>query len=100
MIKHIVMFKMNNFEKNEEKEQKQIEIITALNALPEKISAIKFYEIGTNIKESPNAFDIVLVSEFESMEALQTYATHPEHLKAVELIKANTSNRTVVDYEI
>ncbi len=41
--------------------------------------------------------DIALYSEFETEEYLAAYQVHPEHLKLVEVIKANLCDRTCVD---
>ena len=44
--------------------------------------------------------DMVLYSEFQSMDDLKAYAGHPEHLKVVEFVKPLVCERHVVDYEV
>ena len=94
MIRHIVMFKLINTNDSRIK----LEIKEQLMALPKIIKEIKFYQVGLNISKSPNALDMVLVSDFESENELSTYSKHPEHQKVLKLISENTSERKVVDF--
>ena len=96
MIVHIVMFRFR--EENKSKNIKQVE--AELNALLEKIDELNSIEVGVDFNGSDRAFDLSLYSTFDTKDALSCYATHPEHLKVVELIKEVTSESKVVDYEI
>lgn len=100
MIKHIVMFKMVEFKTNTERNSKINELKDMLEALPAKINEIKEFEVGINIAQSPAAFDVVLVSEFDNLKDLDNYRIHPEHVKVVDFIRNVTVERTVVDYNI
>ena len=95
MIKHIVSFKL----KEEFKDKSEL-IKQKLEELPSKISEIKFFEIGINISDSPAAYDVVLVSEFLSVEELNTYRMHPEHINVTKIIALYKSTSMVVDYNI
>jgi len=53
------------------------------NSLPE----IKFLEVGLNIDSSPDAYDIVLYSAFNSLDVLKTYQDHPGHTAFKKYIK-------------
>ncbi len=95
MIKHIVSFKLKDEHKNKAEQIKK-----ELEVLPSKIPQIKGYEVGLNISDSPAAYDIVLVSEFNSVKELDEYRMHPEHLKVTELIALYKTVSMVVDYHI
>ena len=56
-------------------------------------------EIGFDITHSDMSADMVLLTEFESVEAMKTYATHPEHLKVAAYVRRVIENRTVIDVE-
>ncbi len=99
MIKHIVMIKMSDSYDLGVKQDKAVEIKNLLDNLPARIEEIKAYEIGLNISSSPNAYDIVLVSTFESLDTLEKYRVHEEHQKVLKKIKEYASATTVVDYE-
>ena len=94
MIVHIVMFKFK-----EENRTQNIKIVEQkLGDLVEKIDVLQSMEVGVDFNGSERAFDLSLYSTFESKENLKTYATHPEHLKVVALIKEVTQESKVVDY--
>lgn len=98
MIKHIVMFRFRELEGKEEK-------LKAMKALIEdlkpKIPEIVHIEAGLNFSTRETAYDIALVSDFRSVEDLEFYRVHPEHVKLVEFIKADGDDyeTAVVDYE-
>jgi len=69
-----------------------------LHALVEKIDGLLSMEVGVDFNGSERAFDLVLYATFETKEDLKSYALHPEHLKALELIKEVTLESKVVDY--
>ena len=93
MINHIVAFKLKDEHKDKAKLIKQ-----ELDSLPSKIHQIKSFEVGINISDSTAAYDIVLVSEFESVEQLDEYRMHPEHIKVTDVIRLYKANSMVVDY--
>lgn len=99
MIKHIVMFKLIAFDGEEEKTKTAVALKKELETLPEKIKEIREFEAGINILKKEASFDVVLVSVFDNLKALQTYSDHPEHQKVVSYIKKITVDRKVVDYE-
>ena len=94
MIKHIVMWK---FKENEEENMKKF--LDGLNSLKNIIPEIKYMETGININPK-NEFDAILISEFETMEDLEKYKNHPEHLKVSALCKSIRLDRQAIDYEI
>jgi heme-degrading monooxygenase HmoA len=100
MIKHIVMWKLKDFVDGKNKEENAREVKRLLEALNGKIPGLKAIEVGINIEPSEQAYDVVLYSEFDSLEALNGYQKHPEHLKAGEFVGKVREARTVVDYEI
>lgn len=100
MIKHIVMFKLSNRYTVEEKKSIASDLKALLDKLPAKISEIKSYEVGVNISEAANAYDLVLISSFESMKTLEAYRVHPEHQAVVAKIKEHKQETIAVDYEI
>ncbi|TAJ13417.1 Dabb family protein [Marinilabiliaceae bacterium JC017] len=99
MIKHVVLFKFKSFSNDEEKNTKCEEIKNALLALDNKIEELLSIEVGIN--SNPNeSFDLSLITTFNSMEALHTYAVHPDHLKVGAIIREILEERSCVDYTI
>ena len=53
----------------------------AIEALPAKISVIRKIEVGLNINPA-EAWSIALYSEFDTLDDVKYYATHPDHVAA------------------
>ena len=95
MVKHIVMWKF----KDEAAEADKLEMKRQLEALKGLVPTLVDIEIGLDVVGKEASMDMVLCSEFASMDDLQAYAIHPEHLKVVNFVKPLISERAVVDYE-
>lgn len=95
MIKHVVMFKLE--QPTEENLKGAKEILLAMNG---KIEELINMEVGINIVESPRAYDLVLISTFQTLDDLNIYATHPIHLPVVEHMRKISTSIIAVDYEI
>lgn len=99
MIKHVVLFKLKEFENEDQKAVVRNKIKHALESLKDKIEELKYIEVGQNHQLNSASFDICLITHFETLGDLEAYQIHPEHLKVVEVVKANVSARAVVDFE-
>lgn len=96
MIKHIVMWKF----KDNVPETDRLEMKRQLESLKGVVPSLLTIEVGLDIVGSDASKDMVLYSEFNSLDDLQAYAGHPEHLKVVEFVKPLVCERAVVDYEV
>ena len=96
MIKHIVMWKF----KDGVVEADKLEMKRQLEALKGVVPSLIDIEVGLDVVGKDASKDMVLYSEFSSMNDLAAYAGHPEHLKVVEFVKTLVCERAVVDYEI
>ena len=99
MIRHIVMFKLNNGEGGANEQVKQ-EIRKRLESLPGKIGVIRSMEVGINLSRSDRAYDLALVSTFDSLKDLEAYRVHPAHREAVDFIARYREKSAVVDCHI
>ena len=97
MINHVVLFKLKDYPETE-KAKIINELKTLLEGLKQKISEVKYIEVGTHYELHSKSYDIALLSHFENLEDLDKYRVHPEHLKVVERIKETTEERAAVDY--
>lgn len=93
MIKHIVMWK---FRPGTEKEMH--EFLTGLKGLYGVIPQIKEQEVGVNCVDGN--YDAVLISLFDSLEALETYKKDPRHVAVSALCKSIRTDRVAVDFEV
>ena len=100
MLKHIVMFKLKERAEGSDRPTNIKALQEKLEALPAQIKEIKFFEVGINSIETSVAYDMVLVSEFESKEALFSYQKQPEHVLVANFVGKVCESRVVVDYVI
>jgi hypothetical protein len=93
------MWQLKEVANGKTREENKQALKTALEGLIPKIPAIVSLEVGLKCADSPaNNDDVVLVSEFKTWADLDTYASHPEHLKVVEFVKSVVEKRAAVDY--
>lgn len=95
MIKHIVMWKFNE----DVAEADKLEMKNRLEALQGVVPTLVDIEVGLDVVGKEASKDMVLYSEFKSMDDLAAYASHPEHVKVVEFVLPLVCERHVVDYE-
>ena len=98
MIRHIVLFKFKAELPPATKQEKMARIRQGLENLTGTCESLKKMDVGINSNPNEN-FDLALTSEFESMEGLDAYSAHPEHLKVGVLIREILEERACVDYE-
>ena len=93
MVKHIVLFKVNEGEDV----AKVVKIAEeALLPLVGQIDGLNYVEI----KQSFAGYDIALYCELENREAMAFYADHPLHTAAKEKFFHLLSARVAADYEV
>lgn len=100
MIKHIVMWTIKENADGKSKQENIRQLKEKLEALPDLIPEIQFYEVGVNFCESDSAYDVALISHFENRSDLKNYQTHPDHVKVAEFVAKIRDRGVVVDYEV
>lgn len=97
MIKHIVLWRMND---TEDKADRAADIKKQLEALKDKIDFIVDIHVGLNFNTTDQASDVVLESVFNTKEDLEAYQTHPAHVAVgKDYVRPNVKERRVIDYE-
>jgi len=100
MIKHIVSWKLKETAEGKAKAENLVIMKNLLLSLKEKLAVLKKLEVGINSpKADASNFDIILITEFDSMIDLQAYLVHPEHVKVAEFIGKIRESRACIDYE-
>ena len=99
MINHVVLFKLRKYNSESEKQNVISSIEDALLGLSGKISELKYIEVGVNYEIASKSYDICLITHFESVDELDAYRVHPDHLKVAELIGQHAVERAAVDFE-
>ena len=92
MIRHIVMFKLREFQTPAEKQAKMQEI--------KDKDVLKMIRVDFNCNPA-ETWDIILTTELPTLEDVNTYANHPEHVAVAKgIIGPVKADRACVDYEI
>lgn len=100
MIRHIVFWKFADQADGHSKIENMDRVESALLALRDSIPELRAIEVGRDFNGSPVAFEMALVTDFDSKADLDAYQVHPEHEKVKTLVGAVTVDRAVVDYEV
>jgi hypothetical protein len=99
MIRHVVMWKLAATG-SEEKALAAAEIKSALESLVPLIPQIIALEVHANSVSIESNWDVVLVADYATVADLEAYQEHPEHLKALPVVRRNVTERVAVDFEI
>ncbi|MDD5329147.1 MAG: Dabb family protein [Sulfuricella sp.] len=97
MIKHIVVWRLD--ERAGDKAANALRLKQLLEGLNGRIPGLLKLEVGIDFSRENESSDVVLVSEFESRQALEAYQTHPAHAEVAPFVKSVRSERRVIDYE-
>ena len=92
MIRHIVMWK---FKEGAD----PTEFFNGLLALNGVIPQIRHMEIHRSAVADA-AYDAVLISNFDSLEDVETYKKDPRHVAVSSLCKAIRVSRSAIDFEL
>ena len=99
MIRHVVSWKLNGTDAAARAEQAAT-ITATLTALPPVIPEILSLQVGTNSAYPESNWDVVLIADYDSLEGLEAYQVHPEHVAATHVIKPLVAARSNVDFEL
>jgi hypothetical protein len=99
MVNHYVFWNFNDSLSKEEKTKAGLTIKEKLEAVGKLVPGVVSLEVRINELSSSNR-DIALLSSFESVEALNSYQVHPEHINAGSYIKTVAVDRTCFDFEV
>jgi len=99
MVKHVVLWKLDNSYSEQEKETILQELRSRIMALDNYITELLHLEVYLRDKSSPESYyDIILESVFNNPGDLETYQKHPEHQKVVNFAKTIKLQRAAIDF--
>lgn len=97
MTTHIVLWNLQEPLTPEQKSITALKIKSTLEPLKDIIPGVLSLKVIINDFQSSNR-DIALIAEYESVEALNNYITHPAHIEAGKYIRSVTCDRACLDY--
>ncbi len=100
MIKHIVMWNFADEAEGDDKATNLAKVQQDLVALRGLVPGMGAFEIAIGADPLEHTYDMVLYSEFDSVEALHAYATHPQHVAVAQFIGKVRTARACMDFEV
>ena len=101
MIRHVVMFKFLPEADGRTKAENVEMTAERLRALPAAIPEILHSEVHIGAPGAAEAnCDLLLISDFESLDTLATYLVHPDHKAIGAFMRPLRESRAAVDFEL
>lgn len=98
MIRHVVMFSVTG-DDADAKAASAGALRDLLTSLVGAVPQLRHLEVGTSLGRVDGHWDVVLVTDFDSVDDLDAYQVHPEHQRVVGAMAPLVHTRAVVDYE-
>jgi len=95
VIRHVVMFKL----RPGVSEAQRDEWLEMSRRVHEQIDLVRAYSIGADLLHLPRSYDVAVVADFDSLDAVRAYADDPAHLSTVELSRSLSEHIASVDFE-
>lgn len=100
MIKHIAMFKFEQFKSESDRKNYYQRIKDAFDGLENKIDEIQSIKIGFDTLFSDSSMDLAVCVQLNNLDDLKIYANHEEHLRVGSIVRERLIERKVIDFEI
>lgn len=101
MVRHVILWKLNEQLSEEEKQNVKAGIKCGLESLVGKVPGLLDVKVHIDGRLASSNADVMLDSLLESADALKAYATHPEHVAVANgKVRPYTIQRTCLDFEV
>ncbi|MFC5433649.1 Dabb family protein [Microbacterium suwonense] len=75
------------------------EVARRLNALMGVVPELRAVSAGANVAHPDANWDVTLVADVDSLEALEAYQVHPAHKEVGAYLRSVVESRVAVDFE-
>jgi hypothetical protein len=87
--------------KPETSDETRATVIAGLRGLPSHIPTVRRLTVGENAGVTPEAFDVVLIGEFDDVDGYVAYRDHPFHVEFRRTqTTPNVAERASIQYEL
>lgn len=101
MVKHVILWTLNDSLSDSEKETVKKGIKEGLEGLKGQVPGLLDVKVIIENRLASSNADVMLDSTLESAEALKAYAVHPSHVAVADSkVRPFTKLRSCLDYEI
>ncbi|WP_226531908.1 Dabb family protein [Microbacterium paraoxydans] len=98
-IRHVVTWKLAAEDASVRREQ-AAEVARRLNALDGVVPQLLSISAGANVAYPEVNWDVTLVADFATVEAIDEYQVHPAHEEVAVYIRSVVASRVAVDFEV
>ncbi|MBC7590082.1 MAG: Dabb family protein [Salinibacterium sp.] len=99
MIRHIVTWKLKA-QDAAAKAAAVAAITAALEPLVDVVPGIHTLDVRSNIAYFDTNWDVLVIGDYQSLEALDAYQVHPDHRAAVAVVREHVTERSSIDFEV
>ncbi|KAK42461.1 MULTISPECIES: Dabb family protein [Burkholderiaceae] len=99
MLRHIVMWKLKEFAEGATRAENAERFKAKLETCRSIVDGQGLFEVGTAKPGFNCTYDVVLVSDFDDVAALESYLAHPKHQALADFAAPIREDRQVLDYE-
>ena len=96
-VRHVVMWQLVA---PENREATVAGMQEKLGALVGVVPGLRSLSVNPSLFPGDANWDVVLISEHDSAEALADYQVHPAHVEAASWVSQQVNARAAVDYEL
>ncbi|MER6174489.1 Dabb family protein [Streptosporangium sp. NPDC001681] len=97
MFRHVVLFTWAQ----EATDEQRARVATELGKLPEAITEIRSYTLGTDAGVNPGNHQFAVVADFDNVDDYLAYRDHPLHQAVIaEHIKPIVASRAAIQFEL
>jgi len=100
MIQHVVLWKLKEGANGKSNQENFEQMHDLLSALPALIPQLRSVSVVKNENPTDKNMDVALITSFDSLEDLNIYVIHPEHVKVGRFVSTVVSTRSAIDYQI
>lgn len=97
-VTHVVMWRLLANAMGRTAPENALRMKAGLETMRGQIPGMTYLDVGIDTRRRANSFDIVLICNFESAEALEAYHDHPAHEAVKPLVEGVRGETVVVDY--
>ena len=97
MIRHSIMWKITDEYEGMTKNEIMDKLFELFSYLKKTIPEIRTMTLERDVLHTERSYDLVYITEFDSLEALEIYRVHPEHVKVAQFVAAVRTAQAVTD---
>jgi hypothetical protein len=99
VIRHVVVFALRADDQAQKRTDARA-MKQRLEALSSVVPGVRSLQVGIDLGRVSGHWDVVLVSDHDSVAALEAYQVHPDHVAAAEFVSSVVADKACVDYDV